>query len=180
MDGIISKRYGSAMFELAKTENKVEGFLEQLRVIKSTTKENPELLKIFDHPKVTITEKLTLIDDLFNEGFDKEVRDFLKLLVTKDRIDSLLKMITDFEELYYEYMNIVLVKVTSAEGLAEDEESSLKAKLEELFEKQVIVEQMVDPTVIGGLLISAQDKVIDGTVRGRLEKIRQGLLQEVR
>lgn len=180
MDGIISKRYGRAMFALAKSENKVEEYLEQLRVIMNITKENPGLLEIFDHPKVTLTEKITLIDDLFKDGFDKEVRDFLKLLVTKDRISSLIMMIQDYEELYYEYKNIVLVRVTSAEALGEEEISTLLLKLEELFEKKVIIDQRIDPSIIGGLLIAAQDKVIDATVKGRLEKVRHNLLEEVR
>lgn len=180
MDGIISKRYGRAMFELAKNEGKVEEYLEQLSCIKKITIENPELLEIFDHPKVTINEKLILIDDLFTNGFDKEVKDFLKLLVTKDRISSLIKMIKDFEELYYEYKNIVLARVTSATELEEDAKANLLVQLKELFAKEVIIEQRVDPTIIGGLLIEAQDKIIDATVKGKLEKIKHGLLEEVR
>ena len=180
MDGIISKRYGRAMFELAKTENKIEEYLKQLRVIKDITIENPKLLEMFDHPKVTIFEKFTLIDDLFKDGFDKEVRDFLKLLVTKDRINYIVGMIQDYEELYYEYMNIVVVSVTSAVELDEEEKSALMIKLEGLFEKKVIIDQKTDPAIIGGLRIAALDKVIDATVKGRLEKVRQNLLQEVR
>jgi len=180
MDGIISKRYGRAMFELAKTEGKVDEYLEQLRCIKKITIENPGMLEIFDHPKVTMNEKLILVDDLFTEGFDREVKDFLKLLITKDRVSSLVKMIKDFEELYYEYKNIVLVRVTSAVELENEEKSDLLIKLKELFEKEVIIEQLVDTTIIGGLLIEAQDKIIDATVKGRLEKFRHGLLEEVR
>lgn len=180
MDGIISKRYGRAMFELAKNEGKAETYLEQLQCIKQITLENPDLLRVFDHPKVTMNEKLLLVDDLFTQNFDKEVKDFLKLLVTKDRISSLLKMIRDFEELYYEYKNIVLVKVTSAEALIEEEKEKLLTHLKELFRKEVIIEEMVDPSILGGLLIEAQDKVIDATVKGSLEKVRHSLLEEVR
>ena len=180
MDSIVSKRYGRAMFALAKTENKVEEYLEQLRVIKDITIENPRLLEMFDHPKVTMVEKLSLVDDLFKDGFDKVVRDFLKLLVTKDRISNLIRMIQDYEVLYYEYKNIVVVSVTSAVELESEEKSALLLKLEGLFGKKVIINHKIDPAIIGGLRIAALDKVIDATIKGGLEKVRQNLLQEVR
>ena len=180
MDSIVSKRYGRAMFALAKTENKVEEYLEQLRVIKDITLKNPRFLEMFDHPKVTMVEKIALIDDLFKDGFDTEVRDFLKLLVTKDRISNLVRMIQDYEVLYYEFKDIVVVSVTSAVELEAEMKSALLIKLEGLFEKKVIIDQKTDPDIIGGLRIAAQDKVIDATIKGRLEKFRQNLLQEVR
>ncbi len=180
MHGIISRRYGRAMFELAKTENKVEKFLEQLKEIKNVSINNPELVKIFTHPKISLVEKLKLVDDVFATGFDNEVRDFLKLLLSKDRIDQVVKMIDDYEELYYDYKNIVLVKVTTASVLEEPEMKALNLRLEEVLGKKVIIKSEVDSAIIGGMLISTKEKVIDATVRGELSKIRENLLHDVR
>ena len=180
MLGIISKRYSNALFQIAKNDNKTDDFLKEITYIKELVEKNPELLSVLEHPKVTKEEKFQLVDSLFSDGFDKHMCDFMKLLILKDRINYFNKIVSDFTQLYYDYKNIVKADVTSAFELSEDEKSALILKLQGLYNKTVILDIKIDPKIIGGMYIKAQDKVIDATIKGRLEKLKYNLLYDLK
>lgn len=176
MLGIVSRRYSRALFELARSEGKIDEYLNQLKELKALTDQNPDFFKVLEHPKVTIQEKYGIIDGVFANAFDKAISDFLKLLIEKDRLHQFESIINNFTEIYYEYNNIVKAEVTSAFELSEDEKEKLKTQLEQVFKQAVILDITIDKSIIGGLYIKARDKVIDATVKGRLEKIKDNLL----
>ena len=175
---IVSRRYSEALFELAKEENKIEILLEQLELLKKVFQQNPNIYSVLGHPEVSVKEKQSSIDELFSDIFEEEICNVLKLMIEKDRLSYLDSIVDDFNELYLRYSNTVRVNVASAVELANEQKDELAAKLINMMGKDVILQYEIDKSLIGGLLIKLEDKVIDTTVKGKLELLKSELLQD--
>ena len=99
-------------------------------------------------------------------------------MIEKDRLSYLDSIVDDFNELYLRYSNTVRVNVASAVELANEQKDELAAKLINMMGKDVILQYEIDKSLIGGLLIKLEDKVIDTTVKGKLELLKSELLQD--
>ena len=96
MAKLISKTYGEAIFELAVSENKVDTFLEEIRMILSVLKENPKFSDIMNHPKIIKEEKLQVIDEVFGGRISDELTGFIRLIVTKGRYSNIFEIMQYF------------------------------------------------------------------------------------
>lgn len=173
---IAIKRYSRSLFEAALEQNSLERIYEELGDIKHILSKNKAFFKVLEYPMVTLREKYNLINDVFSSRFDILISDFLKLLIEKDRVYLLNEIMTDFEELYFDHKRILKAQVVSAIGLNTEEKKSLENKLETLFGQTVVIDNTVDASIIGGLYIKAKDKVIDASLKGKLEKMKDNLL----
>lgn len=176
MKEIASKIYGRALFEASLELEKLELVFDQLKVLKEVIKQNVEFFKVLKYPVITLVEKFNIIDDVFKNRFDILIDDFLKLLVEKNRIYLLDSVIEEFYSYYYDFKKITRVEVVSAFALSEQEHQDLIKNLENLLHQSVAVDIKVDESLIGGLYIKAKDIVIDSTIKGRLDKMKNNLL----
>lgn len=174
----VSKRYGSALFDTSKDYEKIEVILEQLRLLKKILDQNGDAYKILEHPNVSVAEKQGMIEELFSDIFDAEIISLMKLLVEKGRVDHLNGIIDSYEELYMSYCNIVKAYVTSAKQLTPVQKQKLVSQLARMIKKTITVEYNIDETLLGGLLIKVEDKIIDATVKGKLESLKSELLYD--
>jgi F-type H+-transporting ATPase subunit delta len=102
---------------------------------------------------------------------------FVALLVENRRADLLPDIAALFEELKRESERVLKVTVRAAVPIAEAQADAIKAALRKRFGRDIVLEQKVDPDVIGGAVIDAGDLVIDGSVRGRLARLENALTQ---
>src|SRR5262249_1732815 len=105
------------------------------------------------------------------ETADSEFGRFVGLLIANQRADLLVEISSLFEELKRAAQRILKVTVRSASQLPSGEEHSIRAALKKRFNRDIELEQQVDPSLIGGAIIDAGDVVIDGSVRGRLARL---------
>ncbi len=92
MKNEVAERYGAGLFELAKEENKVEEYMNQVMLLKQTLKENPELSTFFLSVKVSKEEKRNVIDKVYSTYVDHNIVNFIKLVVDKGRATHLYKL----------------------------------------------------------------------------------------
>lgn len=175
---IASKRYSQSLFEAAFDNEKLEPVFEELAGLKKVIEDNQSFFKILEYPFITLDEKYRIINEVFSKSFDPIICDFLKVLIEKDRVYVLNDIIKDFEELYYDYHRLLKVQVTSAFKLKEDYRLRLALKLKEVFKQDIVLEVSIDPSIVGGLLIRAKDKIIDATVKGKLDRMKGNLLYD--
>ena len=175
---IVSRRYSSALFDTAKEESKIEIVLEQLNLLEKLLNENENICQILEHPNVSSIEKQQMIDNIFSDILDQSIMSLLKLLVEKERVDHIKGIIGTYRELYMNYCNMVKAYVTSANELDSTQKKSLSLKLSKLIQKTVSIEYKTDESLLGGLLIMVEDKIIDTTVRGKLESLKAELLYD--
>ncbi len=168
-----SKEYASALFELAAEEERLPEVSESLALIHSQFRENPGYADLLASPNIPVSERLAAIDEAFGGAVSEEVISFLKILCRKDSIRSVYKIIHDFNDLYRTSRGVAKARVISAVPLKSAEKEKLKAKLEKLCSKEIVMECITSPSVLGGLVVYVDGRVLDGSLRRRLHDIKE-------
>ena len=176
MAKLISKTYGDALFELALEENKIDDYVEEVKAIAEILKENPELSKLLDHPKISKEEKITVVGQIFEGKISKELLGLINMIVEKDRNNAMEDIFKYFIDRVKEYKNIGVAKVTSAVELSDAQKSQVEKRLLETtgyvkFE----ISYDVDKDLIGGMVIRIGDRVVDSSIRTRLYELTKEL-----
>ena len=178
MAKLVAKTYGDALFELALDENKTDALYAEVVSLQDILKGNPELKALMNHPKVTRDEKLKVVEDVFKGRLDDELTGFLVLLLKKDRYSELDAILEYFTARVKEYKGIGVAYVTSAVELKDAQKDEIKNKLLSTTDyRQMEMHYVVDKDVIGGVVIRLGDKVVDSSIRTRLENIKKELHQ---
>ena len=178
MAKLVAKTYGDALFTLALDENKTDALYEEVTDLQDILKSNPELKALMNHPKITRDEKLKVVEDVFKGRLDDELTGFLVLLLKKDRYSELDAILEYFTAKVKEYKGIGVAYVTSAVELKDSQKDEIKNKLLSTTDyRQMEMHYVVDKDVIGGVVIRLGDKVVDSSIRTRLENIKKELHQ---
>ena len=179
MIDIIANRYAEALFELSEEENTTKEIHNELKNILDILKNNKDLDNVLKSPLVAKDEKIQLIEVLFNNKINNNLKNFLKLLVEKGRISSLKSIELTFKELLNEKHNIIEGTVISAIALNNEKIKKLEEKLSKKYNKNVTLENKVDEGILGGVLIRLGNTQIDGSVKTRLDNIKDQLSQVI-
>lgn len=173
----IAKRYGLALFELAKEEDKLFAFREELARVIQTMDEYPDLKKLYLHPRIRREDKKLLLERIFSGNLSKELLNFLKLLTDRRRESYLEAIYQDYLDLLNKEENILEIEVFSAISLPDDLRNKLVEKLTALTGSRISIKEKVDPEIIGGLILKIGDRIIDGSIRKDLEALKNKIVQ---
>ena len=126
-------------------------------------------------PAQTAEKLANTLIELCGDDFGEDQRNFIRVLAANKRLPLLPEISTLYDRLKAERESSVDVKVMSAFALDDPAEQKLAQELSKKLEREVKVETVVDETLLGGVLIRAGDLVIDGSVRGRLNKLSEAM-----
>ena len=178
MAKLISKTYGEALFEIAMEGQKADLFLQEAQDILTILDENPDLDKLMKHPKVSRQEKEQVLDNVFLGNVSREMTGFMKLLINKDRYSELPKIFQYLIDRIREERKIGTAFVTTAVELSAEKKAEVQKRLLETTDYQTMeVCYSVDESIIGGMIIRIKDRVVDSSVRTKLEEMKKQLLQ---
>ncbi|MFW6256567.1 MAG: ATP synthase F1 subunit delta [Bacillota bacterium] len=169
----LASRYGRALFQLARQEDKFDVFWNNLEEISRLVEENEDLQRVFFHQKILPEEKKRVVKKIFAGEVDTHILNFVFLLIDKRRVYFIQSIIDKFRELLNEDEQILEVEVTSAMELDESLKQKLKDKLNQLLDYNLILHDYCDPSLIGGLKLKINDYVIDGSLKNKLESLRE-------
>ena len=172
----LARRYAGALFQAAKEPDLIDQVESDLGLLTFTLESTPRLIEALTHPLIPAERKKKIVADLFRDKVQGVTLDFLYLLIDKRRSEVLEDVEQEYVRLANEYRNILPVAVTSAIQLTSEEAIALRKKLEESTGKKIELEFAEDSEIIGGLVIQIGDSVIDGSVRGYLQTLRERLL----
>ncbi|MGV3024451.1 F0F1 ATP synthase subunit delta [Clostridium thermobutyricum] len=178
MYDFLDKRYARALYEIAKTKNKVEEFLSDLYEICEVLDKNKKLLKLLKHPEISINRKKEIFSNLFKGKIDDELLTFLYIVIEKGRILYLREKLNQLEEIYLEELNTIKGTVKTKIPLTTKQYDDLVEKLERKYNKTVLLETKIDEGIIGGIYININNQIIDGTINKQYEDLRNKLLKE--
>ena len=171
-----ARKYSSVLFDLAKAKNEVDKTGECLKLLKESYKVIPEFRSFLFSFKIEIPQKIKALGAVFGDDFTDLLSKFMKTLIENKRQD----LISDISDSYnlkaMESKNQLFVTAVTHEKLSEELTANVKKALEKSFDKDVIIESTVDPSIIGGIKLRIGNTVIDGSVRGSLTRLRQTLL----
>ncbi len=176
MAKLVSKTYGDALFDVSLESGRMDDFLLEATTLKNLLKENEDLVRLMNHPKVPKEEKLTLLENCFSNGISAEMLGTLRLMVEKDRFAEIDETLSYFITRVKDYKNIGLATVTSPGELTPEQKSRIEAKLLETTPyEQIEVTYLVDESIIGGLVIRIKDHVVDSSIKTKLQKLSRTL-----
>jgi F-type H+-transporting ATPase subunit delta len=165
-----ARPYAKAIFALARQGNKLAETSAGL-VRAAETVADPRVHALLGSPHVTPAQLAELVSGVAGASFDEHSRNFVSLLAQNRRLGFLPEIAALFEQMKAEVENAVDVEVVSASQLTPDQESRYAAALQKKLGRQVRLHTRVDGSLIGGAVLKAGDLVIDGSIKGRLERL---------
>jgi F-type H+-transporting ATPase subunit delta len=169
--------YAGALFEAARERDELEQVLSDLGEFVAALHESEELRLFYYGGQVPERQKRRAIDGL-TEGMKISSTNFLKVLVDNGREEILDEVLGRYEQLVKEHLGRIEVGVTTAVELSPDQLDRLKERLGTVLEgKEVVLETDVDPELVGGAVFRFGGRMMDGSIRGRLESLREGMLE---
>ncbi|HEX6636562.1 MAG TPA: F0F1 ATP synthase subunit delta [Steroidobacteraceae bacterium] len=166
----IARPYAKAIFALARQNNRLADTAAGL-VLGAEVVSDPTVHALLGSPHVTAAQLSELVNGVVGSKLDENARDFITLLAQNRRLGFLPEIAALFEQMKAEVENAVDVEVTSATALSADQESRYAAALQKKLGRAVRLRTKVDQTLLGGAVLKAGDLVIDGSIKGRLDRL---------
>lgn len=176
MAKLVSKTYGDALYELVVEKKKEDDWLEQVRELLVILEENDDLGRLMNHPKIIKEEKIHIIENIFKGRVADEVVGIMRILIAKDHFNEMESVFRYFVDAVKEHQCIGTAYVSSAVELSERQKEAVEKRLLETT-KYVRFEMHydVDTTLIGGMVIRIKDRVVDSSIRTKLQKLSSEL-----
>ena len=180
MAKLVSKVYGDALLEAAREKDKLDAVFEEAKALCQVFEDHQDLIHLLDHPQVVKEEKLRIISDVFQGKVSDEMMGFLAAIVDKGRQNEILPILDYFITQVKEEKGIGRAQVTSAVELTETQKAQVTNKL--LTTTRYVEFEMnyiVDPSLIGGMVIRIGDRVVDSSIKNPLYELKKKLLDEI-
>lgn len=178
MAKLISKTYGEALFELAIEERKIDVFQKEINQLKKILEENPEFAQLMNHPKVTKAEKIGIAETVFKGRISDELTGFLSLIISKDRYRELNAIFEYYTAKVKEEKGIGTAYVTTAVPLRSEQKKLVEEKLLKTTSYQSMeMYYGEDTALIGGMVIRIGDRVVDSSIRTKLQELQRQLMK---
>lgn len=176
MAKLVSKTYGDALFELAVESGQMDEMLEEARLISQILHEDNELSKLMNHPKIVKEEKIEILEQIFKGRACDEIIGLMRMLVSKGHYGEMESVFTYFIEQVKEYKNIGTAYVSAPMPLSDSQKGQIRQRLLETT-KYVEFEMhySVDESLIGGMVIRIGDRVVDSSVKHKLQSLTREL-----
>ena len=172
------KAYGDALFMLTEELGETEKVLSDVGDLEEAIKRNPEYLKMLDSPALSREERLSLIDRAFS-SLNRNLVNTAKLLAERRLSYTLPKVLAHYRTAYEASRGIERVEVISAVPLTASQLTRLKAKLEGITKKQIIINNTHDPSLLGGMKLRYMGVQLDGSVKSKLDSFEKSLSELV-
>ncbi len=166
-------RFAEAAFAVARDSHQLDAWLDALEQA-SSVYDNHAAGLFLTSPVVPADQKRTVLND-FLPRIPDEVQRFLAILARRDRMELVPQIAGHFHRLVNEHRDIAVAQVTTAVPIDERQKTVIASRLGRRLSKTVVLETRVDPSILGGVIAQIGDNVIDGSVRGRLERLRRTL-----
>ncbi|NLK94347.1 MAG: F0F1 ATP synthase subunit delta [Clostridiales bacterium] len=173
----LDKRYAMALYEVAEEKGKVEEYLKDLRSVCDLIDANKDFYEVIKHPQISTKKKKETFINIFKGNIDQDLLSFLVILIEKNRILFLREKLNQMEQIYLEKNNTLKATVKTAVPLLDEEKEQLKLKLENQYNKKIILTSVIDKSILGGVYVRVGNDVIDGTVKSKLSELKDIMLK---
>lgn len=166
----IARPYAQAVFLFANTRQALGVWSEMLELLAAIAA-NPDVAGLIDSPRLTETQRADLFIDLGGEHLDEKGRNFIRLLAENRRLNLLPEIAALYEIQRREAEKTVRAELVSAFPVSDAHKATVMEALKKRLGLEIELECSIDPALLGGAIIRAGDLVIDGSVRGKLERL---------
>lgn len=173
-------RYAQGLFDLALERQKLTVWQKQMRLVKKVFRMDENFKSFFMNNQISKADKKDVLRQAFGASIDKEVLNFLCLLVDKHRLKEIMMIVKNFNTLCNEAKGIKEGIVYSAYELSEDDIQQLEKAVSAKLQDQVELENQIDKNLISGLKVVIDDMVMDDSMRYKINALKETLLKDVR
>lgn len=175
---VAATRYAKALLDVLHPDRSAAG-LDQLRSFAEVLSREADARAILQHPTLATDKRKALLNKIGEAlGLTDPVRNFLVLLMERDRLDLLEEVISTYERLLDDRQGVVRAQVTSALELDSKQQEAVAARLQTVTGKKVRMKVSVDPALIGGIIAQVGSTIYDGSIRQQLATFRSSLAQD--
>jgi F-type H+-transporting ATPase subunit delta len=172
----LAGRYAMALFELARDERQLEAVGASVDALKRALAESEDLRALTTSPLVGREEALRTVAATADAmGLDPLTRNFLGVLARNRRLSQLSGVIRAFDLLSARHRGEVTAEIVSAHPLDDDQIEAVKAKIRAETGREVVVDLSVDPSILGGLVVKVGSRMIDGSIRTKLNTLAHAM-----
>lgn len=171
----VGMTYGQAIFELAQEKNILEQMEKDLLYVEELLNENKDLRAFINSPIIAKEEKIKLLQKIFQDGILTDALHFLFIMISRGRASGIIEAIQHYVNKSREARGILMAKAVLAREISSVEREKLLTKLQSITGKQIILQEVIVPTIMGGMIVSIDDKVIDVSIARRLKEMEKVL-----
>jgi F-type H+-transporting ATPase subunit delta len=170
-----ARRYAEAAFDVALRDNTIDAWRAELNTAAAIVAEE-RVGRALANPSIPLETRLATAERTFGKIVERKTLNLIGLMLRRGRIQELPRLAAEFRRLDDERKGITHATATSASQLTKDEVAALSRRLEDYTGGRVELDVQVDPSLLGGLIVRVGDRLIDGSVRSRLERLRSRLV----
>lgn len=170
----IARPYAEAVFEQAQSENALKSWSELLAALKAIVSD-PQLRGLLQNPRVSSDQLVEIITGVVGEGLSKTQANFVQLVTEAERLQFVPEMAQLFEQRRLDVEGLANVEVVSAYPLEEAQRERVVEIMGRRLSRKIELSERTDEGLIGGVIIRRGDSVIDASIRGQLNELRNEL-----
>lgn len=171
----VSLQYAKAIFDLAKEENQIDEYASYLKMAEKVFIEDPNIYKIFDHPAVSNTERKHIIEHCLQDYVTSTFLNYLKVLVDNQRLLDIKDIFDSYQGLVDAYRCQCNALVYTKYALSDEEKAQVVLTLEKRLNKKINLINNIDGSLIGGMKIVVDGKIIDASIQNDLLDLKNEL-----
>lgn len=175
---VVGDRYAESLFDLAKEENKVTQYLDDIKLVGEVLDSDPQIVQFFNHVLIENDKKIQLLDQSFKGNVDQYVLNFLKLLVQSRRIRYIDDIVKSYINLSNQYLGIEEGMIYTPYELTDQQIQDIEKAISQKENKKVTLKVSIDPSLLGGIKVQIVNRIYDGTIKNKVEMLKKELLRK--
>lgn len=175
---VVGDRYAESLFDLAKEENKVTQYLDDIKLVGEVLDSDPQIVQLFNHVLIENDKKIQLLDQSFKGNVDQYVLNFLKLLVQSRRIRYIDDIVKSYIKLSNQYLGIEEGMIYTPYELTDQQIQDIEKAISQKENKKVTLKVSIDPSLLGGIKVQIANRIYDGTIKNKVEMLKKELLRK--
>ncbi|WP_141506529.1 F0F1 ATP synthase subunit delta [Paenibacillus luteus] len=172
-DAVVAKRYAKALFEIAEKQQVVSEVEEQLKLIVQALEQNADIQKFLSLPSIDPERKVAVLKAAFGDRVSALVLNTIQILITRRRQGAIAEVYAAYTKVAGDALGQAHATVYAAKALSDDELAGVAAQFGQLTGKTIIAQQVVEPSLLGGVQVRIGDRLYDGSLSGKLERLQK-------
>jgi F-type H+-transporting ATPase subunit delta len=173
----VVKGYAEALFQVARAEESVDRVEEELTRMKDALESNVQVKEFMNNLQISPEGKKSALSQIFGGKVSPIILNWFNMVIDQGRQRKLPSILEVFFALAQESREKVTAEVISSVSLSEDQVQRLEKELSRASKKQVFLKPMVDESILGGVIVKIENKIIDGSVKHHLEEMKQEMMK---
>lgn len=174
----VARRYLSAALNAADRQGVRDELGRQLAMLEAALEISPDVRRLLGHPTMPLERKMQALGDVLGEEPVPPLRTLIEVLIDNDRLEVLEAADAVYQQLVDEANGVLRAFVTTPRPLGEGQLQRLAAALSAWLDEDVVIDADVDPDMLGGIAVRVGDRVLDASLRGRLERLRVRMVEQ--